>query len=325
MENLLFDRRELSSEIKASFSERRRLVLLGRNGSGRYSAVLAALPECKVVEFNLRFVSRESDLMRIFTCQVQGKNQVFEPRNMLAYYDEMARTKPVALVIRNIDGCAGLDDESAIMGKLRSEMQDLHHVGIFYTAEDKEFIGRNLGHPLGAFFKQAVIFDVPELDDVSIDIWAEQVIHSFWSDGAKRAVLTLAGRRACDLSLLFDQIAILRGSRASKDGISRTEVEAAAAAIVSSRSPVYERDCQVILPINQRTVLLAIAHGMQASGDKAMVAATGIPPGTLSSVFRGLVLKNWLIRRNDRLEFADTFFRSYLAGQPSPMHPVVAG
>ena len=145
----------LEAEIRASFKERRRIVLRGTS-SYCYQAIVKALPGVDIIQLDLSKVRTEFDLERMAQSTLNSKSTL---RNALWELDEVARKRPILLVVTNLDAVAGADEESGIVGRLRGEVQGVHYARVFYTAINNDFLARVLAHPEGSFFKQAVIVD----------------------------------------------------------------------------------------------------------------------------------------------------------------------
>lgn len=296
-------RPDLTPELKASFSEGRRLALVGRSGSGRLSAIRAALPKVDVVVWDYRFALKEADLHRLAGGDL---------RTRLRQIGQTSARKKTLLVLRNIDGFAGASEENAAMGLLRSEVQGVSNVRIFYTVSDQKFVGRHFGSPTGAFFKQAVILPVPDFNDAEIDELASSALGCFWDSPAKMEAIAAAGRRARDITMLTETIGEIRHG-ASASVITLPEVRNAIAEIVRARGGAYDDQLSNQMPPSFRTVLHALASGLAPRASKQLVAATGIPAKDLTSVLRGLLRQQWLVQSDRRLEFADPFLRCYLS------------
>lgn len=306
----LIDRPALTAEISVAARNGHRLVLMGRDGAGRFSSLKTALEaqDFKTTPWDLRFVAREADVH-----QVVGGNLGTVLRRM----DKAARAEPAALVLRNLDGCAGSPEEDGIMGLLRSELQGVHRLRIFFTAADPAFIGRHFGAQTGAFFKQGVILPVGGLTDAEIDALSEVLVAPFWEGSARREAVEAAGRRACDMALLLSAMrAVRRRTKKTGELIDRDDVVEALKTILQARKAVYEDLLRNRLSVLQRTVLLAIATGLKAHADRAMTAATGIPKGSLTSTLRyGLIRHGWLVKGTDGLSFGDPFLKCFLSGR----------
>lgn len=297
-------RSSIDGQISTAVHESQRLVLVGRIGSGRACAVRAALGKSfALTEWNLRSVSTERDLEHLPECDGSGL------RGALTTLQAREGGHQV-LLLRDIDGCAGCPEERAIMGRLRGEAQGLSRLRVLYTASDEAFVGRHFGDPTGAFFKQAVIVQIPDLTLFEIDEMFFGRIGTYSEPHISHAVVSHAGQRAADVSLLLDRLF----DRIPKGGaITPALVASAAMSIVADRRPVYAGIERSHLVARQRMVLRAIARGAQATSDRRLREATGIPHGTLTSVLRGLRERGFLLRSGGSMEFEDPYFRLYLA------------
>ena len=312
-------RPELSKTIIKSFSSRKRLLVRAPFGAGRATLVTHALKSegVEVHVVDLRHIFQPRDLSAAFAATGLGVGV----NSVLAAIDARALTKPVALVLRDIDGCVGAKDESTIVGSLRSDMQAVHNAGIFYTASDEGFLTRNFSHPMGSFFKQAVFFDLPLFSPTDIDTWAYHLTGQFLAGNVRTFTISCCGLLPANLEVLLNRLLAARKTQpetASSSGpFTLDEVLASMQSIQHERSHLYENFLRCFLTPPQRAVLSAIARGFPIKATREIQAASGVSVASMSKIIERLTDIKVLDRAGGLNVFVDPFLRFHLANPGS--------
>ena len=301
----------LEEQVVSAANARRRLMLSGRVGSGRmtlaYCALAAAGYEVHVVD--LLGVVTAADLNRAFR-QLGGT----EPMPLaLRTLNEAARKRPVALVVSNLDGCRGMDDEDAIVGSLRSQLQMARDLAVFYTVSDEPFIGRHVGSSSGALFKQCTILDVGPLDfEEASALWQKRGTPV--SETALAVLGDSIGMFAADHVAFASRMEGLRSAAGHPGGTpcDETEMRTELYRLVNENKARYEAWAHSFLTGRQLALLAAVARGLPLRASKEMSAATGIPVRALGTNMKAVQKSGCMVRRGDGWAFADPCFRLHL-------------
>jgi hypothetical protein len=300
------DRPELATAIREAFQDRSRILLLGRPGSGRHAILLHTLEAigAHATTLDLRAVQKATDVDGFFA-QSTGQADI---RQALKHLDEQSKNTPTALILRNVDGCSGSPQESAIIGDIRGEVQGVQSLSIFYTAQDRDFVARHFYAPDGAFLNQAVVVDVPDLPPSAVNEMVIARCGVIPSPAVSSAIINYAGMRAADLTLFFDRLAVHPQASAP----TREIVFDILKVIALERAAMYDSLIHRNLSGQQRAILTAVAQGLPMRSDLKMVAATGIPANTLTSGIRSLRRAGWVMQGGAGDRFDDPFLRMHL-------------
>lgn len=307
---------ELEREVRQSFAENRRLLLLGDAGSGRTCLLRRALHDVTVIEWDLMFAAsiEAVDAIAGSTTLPNRKGPVGGGVAVaLAALETFAQRKRAALIIKNLDALAG-GRGAGLVGWLRSEVQLVQKLRVFYTAANDEFVAKNVGHHQGAFHKQAVVVTLGAL---SADAIAQDLADSLQrpiADSAKRLLAEASGGQA---RVLFDIISVGGWIPPSSDSelpqlLTEEAVRSAVDQIVRVRADVYYRTLSQRTTSVQRTVLRALACGHAMKRSAELASAVGVKRTALSGIFRDLIHGGWLSADSPDAQFRDPMLKMYL-------------
>jgi hypothetical protein len=220
----------------------------------------------------------------------------------------------VALILRNIDGCSGMDDESAIVGALRTELQRVNNVAVFYTLSDRGFLDRNFANPKASFFKQAVILETPDLPEKAVDEWAYALTSQIIEDNVRGEIITNVGLKASDLARFFERLRTLRLLKGGSvtAAVPLTEVQEALKSLADEQASHYASWLPMVLSPRQRAVMIAFAYGVPLRATDHMSRASGVPVSALTGIIANLEKAGHVLVERERPVMADPFLRLHL-------------
>jgi hypothetical protein len=311
-DSIYIPRPELEERILAAAKSRSRLVLHGQIGSGRFTVLSRVLSaegfNVSTVDFSALFTA--SDIAAAFA-DIAGIPP--DPAAFPSALKKLEATagkagKKVGLVLRNLDALSGNPEEGVIVGYLRSHLQGVHRVAVFFTVSDYEFARRHFFDIGGAFFKQAALLEVGRLTEAEVAAMTRAYLGKRAAPAIASLICDLGGRRPAPTEHVLLWLRLRNASIYSQE-----VVLTAARALVQNMAPTFQSRLSG-LTFNQRAVLTAFARGHELKSSRVLARASGVPVNTLGTVCSAL-LKQGLIVEDGNLGpvFCDPLLRVYLA------------